>query len=52
MGKEAEQKMNELCNTPNNVFKLVKFLNEEGQDINSGRCFQGINSKFVLSKKN
>ena len=26
MRREAEQKMNDLCDKPNNVFKLVKFL--------------------------
>ena len=34
MKTEAEQEMNDLCNKPNIVFKLVKFLKKEGQDVN------------------
>ena len=30
MRKEAKQEMNDLCDKPNNVFKLVKFLKKEG----------------------
>ena len=34
--REAEQEINALYDKPNNVFKLVKFLKREGQDVNSG----------------
>ena len=36
MRREAEQEINDSCDKPNNVFKLVKFLKKEGQDVNSG----------------
>ena len=52
MRREAEQEMNDLCDKPNNVFKLVKFLKKEGQDVNGGQCLRGINGRFVFSKKN
>ena len=29
MKREAEQERNNLCDKPNNVFKLVKFLKKE-----------------------
>ena len=51
MRREAEQEMNDLCDKPNNVFKLVKFLKKEGQDLNDGQYLRGINGKFAFSKK-
>ena len=36
MSREAEQQKNDLYNKPNNVFKVVKFLKKEGQDVNGG----------------
>ena len=48
---EAEQAMNNLCDKSNNVFKLIKFLKKEGQDVNGGRCLRGINSRVPFSKK-
>ena len=50
MGREAEQEMNNLCDKPNNVFRLVKFLKKEGQDVNDGRYLRGINGRFVFSE--
>ena len=51
MRREAEQEMNNLCDKPNNVFKLVKLLKKEGQDLSSGRCLRVTNGKFVFSEK-
>ena len=51
MRRETEQEMNELCDKPNNVFKLVKFLKKEGKDVNGERCLRGINGGFVFSEK-
>ena len=36
MRREAQYKINDLCNKPNNVFKLVKFLKKKEQDVNGG----------------
>ena len=51
MRRKGEQEMNDLCDKPNNVFKLVKLLKKKGQDVNSGQCFTEINGRFELSKK-
>ena len=51
MRREAKQEMNDLCDELNNVFKLVKFLRKEGQDLNGGPCLRGMNDKFVFSGK-
>ena len=36
MRREAGHEMTDLYNKPNNVFKLVKVLKKEGQDVNGG----------------
>ena len=41
--RETEQEMYDLCDKPNNVFKLVEFLKKEGQEVNGGRCLRGTN---------
>ena len=46
MKREAEQEINDLCDKPNNIFELVKFLKKEGQDVNHGQWFKGINGKL------
>ena len=51
MKREAEKEMNDLCDKPKNVFKLVKFLKKEEQNVNVGRCLREINGRFVFSKK-
>ena len=51
MRKEAEQEMCNLYDKPNNAFKLVKFLKQEGQVVNGGQCLRKINGKFVFSEK-
>ena len=51
MRRESEQEMNDLCDKPNNVFKLGSFK-KKGQDVNGGRCLSRINGKFAFSKKN
>ena len=43
--------MNDLCDKPNNVFKRVKYLKKEGQDVNGRQCFREINDRFVFSEK-
>ena len=52
MKREAEQEMHDLCHKPNNLYKLVKFLKKEGQDVSGGPCLRGIYNKFVFSEKN
>ena len=51
MSRETEQEINDLCDKPNIVFKLVRFLKKEGQDVNGGQCLRQIKGKFVISKK-
>ena len=51
MRREGEQETNDLCDKPNIVFKYVKFLKKDGQDVNGGRCLRAINGRFVFSKK-
>ena len=36
MRREAEQEMNDLCDKPNHVFKLVKFLKKKGHGFMEG----------------
>ena len=43
--------MNDLCDKPNNMFKLVKFLKKEGQDVNGGQCCRIINGRIAFSEK-
>ena len=43
--------MNDLYDKPNIVFKLVKFLKKEGQDVISGQCLREINGKIVFGVK-
>ena len=49
--KKAEQERNDLCDKPNNVLKLLKFLKKEGQDVKGGRCLRRINGRLAFSKK-
>ena len=53
MKREAEQEMDDLCDKPNNIFKLVKFLKKEGQDIlvYGKQYLRGINGRFVFIGK-
>ena len=51
MRREADREINDLCDKPNNAFKLVKFLKKERPDVNGGRYLRGINGRFVFSKK-
>ena len=37
MRKEAKKELTNLSLKPNNIFKLIKFLKEDGKDI-GGRC--------------
>ena len=52
MRREAEQETNNLCYKLNNVFKLLKFLKKEGQNVNGGRCLRRINGRSVFTEKN
>ena len=45
------QERNNLCDNSKNVFKLMKFLKNEVQVLNSGQCLRGINGGFVFSEK-
>ena len=50
MRKEADQEMNSFCDKANNVFRLVKFLKKDGQDVNGRGCLRGINGRFEFSE--
>ena len=51
MRREPEQEMNNLYDKPNSVFKCVKFLKKERQDVYGGQCLTGINGRFAFSEK-
>ena len=38
--KNHEEEMEVLCDKPNEVFKLVKFMRKDGKDINGGGCMK------------
>ena len=40
-----------LCDKPNEVFKLVKFMRKDGKDINGGGCMKDKDGRLVASEK-
>ena len=40
-----------LCDKPNEVFKLVKFMRKNGKDINGGGCMKDKDGSLVVRKK-
>ena len=51
MRLEAEEEMNVLCTTPNDVFKFVKFMRKEGRDTDGGGCMKDKDERLVVSEK-
>ena len=40
MNQEAERELKELSEHPNKVFKLVKSIKKDGNDVERGRCMR------------
>ena len=51
MKQSAEEEMMVLCDKPNEVFKLVKFMRKDGKDINGGGCMKDKDGRLVVSEK-
>ena len=51
MKQAAEEEMKVLCDKPNEVFKLVKFMRKDGKDINDGGCVKDKDGRLVVSEK-
>ena len=51
MRQKAEEEMNVLCTKPNDVFKFVKFMRQEGRDIDGGGCMKDKDGRLVVSEK-
>ena len=49
--RTAEEEMKVLCDKPNDVFKLVKFMRKGGKDINGGGCMKDKDGRPVVSEK-
>ena len=50
MKQTVEEEMKVLCDKPNEVFKLVKFMRRDGKDINGG-CMKDKDGRLVVSEK-
>ena len=48
MKQAAEEEMNVLCDKPNKVFKLVKFMKKDGKDTNGGGCMKDKDGRLVV----
>ena len=51
MKQAAEEKMKVLCDKPNEVFKLVKFMRKDGKDIYGGGGIKDKDARLVVSEK-
>ena len=51
MKEAAEQKLRELSEHPNNVFKLGKSMKKDGMVVEGGRCMRGSDGRLNFSKK-
>ena len=51
MKQAAEEKMKVLCDKPNEVVKLVKFMRRDGKGINGGGCMKDKDGRLVVSEK-
>ena len=51
MKEVAEQKLRELSEHPNKVFKLVKLMKKDGKDVEGGRCIRDSDSRLNFSEK-
>ena len=50
MKQTAEEEMQFLCDKPNDVFKLVKFMRKDAKDINGGGCMKDKDGRLVVRK--
>ena len=51
MKQAAEEEMKVLCDKPNDVFKLVKFMRKDGKYIIGGGCLKDKDGRLVVSEK-
>ena len=51
MRKETEKELAKLNKNPNNIFTLVKFMKNDGKDIEGGKCIRGKDGRLGFSKK-
>ena len=51
MRQKAEEEMNVLCTKTKDVFKFVKFMRQEGRDIDGGGCMKDKDGRLVVSEK-
>ena len=51
MKQAAEEEIKVLCDKPNEVFKLVKFMRKDGKDMNGGGCMKNKNGRLKVSEK-
>ena len=51
MKQAAKEEMKVLCDKPNKVFKLVKFMRKDGKDLNGGGCMKDKDGRLVVSDK-
>ena len=51
MKQAAEEEMKMLCSKPNEVFNLMKFMKNDGKDINGGGCVKYKDGGLVVSEK-
>ena len=52
MKQAAEEEMKVLCDKPNEVFKLMKFMKRDGKDINGEDCMKDKDGRLVVNEKN
>ena len=51
MKQAAEEEMSELCDKPNDVFKLMKFMRKDGEGMNGGGCIKDKDGRLLVSEK-
>ena len=51
MKQASEEEMKVLCDKPNEVFKLMKFMRKNGKDINGRGCTKDKDGRLVVSEK-
>ena len=49
--RQAAKEMKVLCDKPNDVFELVKFMRKDGKDINGRGCMKDKDERLVVSEK-
>ena len=51
MKQATEEEIKVLCDKPNEVFKLAKFMRKDGKDMNGGGCTKDKYGRLVVSEK-